>query len=231
MLHPLCNVIMPLWRNAGAKALGERREGRLVLSIYQFYWHNLPQPSAFYRRHYLIIYSVYDSQRLYGFGCFWKLLKALYCLQNDIVSNLLRGIVFICNGNCVSGFFLSDLAAVRISPEWVTSLEQGKPRGRIATFSHWTGMFWDGCSFLMTVVPLWLGRHCLITPREGGGDGLHWILRNSTPKGRRKQERPFNKFPRCEFGTGEQVAQVHGCWRYSGNAMWGRVLVSSIRRM
>jgi hypothetical protein len=29
----------------------------------------------------------------------------------------------------------------KISPEWVTDLEQGKSSGRIATFSLWTSMF------------------------------------------------------------------------------------------
>jgi len=32
---------------------------------------------------------------------------------------------------------------VKISLEWVTSPEQGKSSGRIATFSQWTGMFRD----------------------------------------------------------------------------------------
>jgi len=36
---------------------------------------------------------------------------------------------------------------VKISPKWITSLEQGKSSGRIATFSLWTDMFRDGiCS-------------------------------------------------------------------------------------
>jgi hypothetical protein len=35
------------------------------------------------------------------------------------------------------------LPIVRISPEWVMSLEQVKYNGRIATFNLWTGMFWD----------------------------------------------------------------------------------------
>jgi hypothetical protein len=30
---------------------------------------------------------------------------------------------------------------VKISPEWVKGPEQGKSRGRIATFSLWTGVF------------------------------------------------------------------------------------------
>ena len=38
------------------------------------------------------------------------------------------------------------LPVVKISPEWVTGPEQGKSSGRIATFSFWTGMFWDGIS-------------------------------------------------------------------------------------
>jgi hypothetical protein len=36
------------------------------------------------------------------------------------------------------------MPVVKISPEWVTGPEQGKSRGRIATFSLWTGMFRDG---------------------------------------------------------------------------------------
>jgi hypothetical protein len=43
-----------------------------------------------------------------------------------------------------SGFFLCHLPVVRISPEWVTSPEQGKSSGRIVTFSFETGMLWDG---------------------------------------------------------------------------------------
>ena len=45
---------------------------------------------------------------------------------------------------------------VKISPEWVTGPEQGKSRGRIATFSLWTGMFRDGLSSIPgeTVTPL-----------------------------------------------------------------------------
>jgi hypothetical protein len=33
-----------------------------------------------------------------------------------------------------------------MSHEWVTGPEQGKSSGKIATFSHWTGMFWDAIS-------------------------------------------------------------------------------------
>jgi hypothetical protein len=45
---------------------------------------------------------------------------------------------------------------VEISPERVTSPEQGKSCGRIATFSLWTGMFTDGISSIPdeTVIPL-----------------------------------------------------------------------------
>ena len=35
---------------------------------------------------------------------------------------------------------------VEISLEWVTGPEQGKSSGRVATFSLWTGMFWDDIS-------------------------------------------------------------------------------------
>jgi len=45
---------------------------------------------------------------------------------------------------------------VKISLEWVTGPEQGKSSGRIATFSLWTVMFWDGisCTAGETVIPL-----------------------------------------------------------------------------
>jgi len=48
------------------------------------------------------------------------------------------------------------LPVVKISPEWVTGPEQGKSRGRITTFSLWTGMFRDGISPISgeTVTPL-----------------------------------------------------------------------------
>ena len=53
---------------------------------------------------------------------------------------------------------------VKISPEWVTGPEQGKSRGRIATFNIWTGMFRDGISSIPgeTVIPLRLSRHFLV---------------------------------------------------------------------
>jgi hypothetical protein len=41
---------------------------------------------------------------------------------------------------------------VKISPEWVTGLEQGKSSGRIATFSLWTGVFTQGNE---TLFPNW----------------------------------------------------------------------------
>jgi hypothetical protein len=31
-----------------------------------------------------------------------------------------------------------------MSPEWVTGPEHGKSSGRVATFSLWTGVLWDG---------------------------------------------------------------------------------------
>jgi hypothetical protein len=45
---------------------------------------------------------------------------------------------------------------VRITPEGVTSPEQGKYSGRSATFSLWTGKFRDGISSVPdeTVIPL-----------------------------------------------------------------------------
>jgi len=47
------------------------------------------------------------------------------------------------------------LPVVTISPEWVTDPEQGKSRGRTATFSLWTGMFRDDTSSITgeTVIP------------------------------------------------------------------------------
>jgi hypothetical protein len=44
------------------------------------------------------------------------------------------------------------LPVVKISPEWVTSPEQGKFNGRIATFSLWTGVIWDISSILDKIV-------------------------------------------------------------------------------
>ena len=41
----------------------------------------------------------------------------------------------------MSGFFPWDLPVVKISPEWVTSPDQGRSSRRIATFSLWTGRF------------------------------------------------------------------------------------------
>ena len=38
------------------------------------------------------------------------------------------------------------MLAVKISPEWITSPEQGISSGRFATLSLWTGMFWGGIS-------------------------------------------------------------------------------------
>ena len=45
---------------------------------------------------------------------------------------------------------------VKISPEWVMGPEQVKSSGRVATFSPWTGMLWDGISSIPgeTVTPL-----------------------------------------------------------------------------
>jgi hypothetical protein len=55
-----------------------------------------------------------------------------------------------------SGLFLSDLPVLRISPAWVTSPELVKSSGRVATFNPWTGVFWDGVSFIpgKTVIPM-----------------------------------------------------------------------------
>jgi hypothetical protein len=51
-----------------------------------------------------------------------------------------------------------------MSPEWVTSPEQVKSSGGIATISLWTGVFWDGIFSIpdKTVIPLWISRHCLV---------------------------------------------------------------------
>jgi hypothetical protein len=35
---------------------------------------------------------------------------------------------------------------IGMCPKWVTGPEQGKSSGRIATFSLWTGVLWDGIS-------------------------------------------------------------------------------------
>ena len=64
----------------------------------------------------------------------------------------------------LSCLFPRHLPVVKISPEWVTSPEQGKSSCRIATFSLWTGMCRDGISSISgeTVILLWLGRHFLV---------------------------------------------------------------------
>lgn len=49
-------------------------------------------------------------------------------------------------GNNQSGFLLWDFSLVRISPDIVTSLQQGKSCGRISTLSLWKGMFSNGIS-------------------------------------------------------------------------------------
>jgi hypothetical protein len=45
---------------------------------------------------------------------------------------------------------------IELSPEWVTGPEKVKSSGRIATFSFWTGVLWDGISSIPeeTVIPL-----------------------------------------------------------------------------
>jgi len=47
------------------------------------------------------------------------------------------------SGNDPTGF-LRDVAVIRNFPEWVMSPEQVKSSDRIATFSLWTSLFWDG---------------------------------------------------------------------------------------
>jgi hypothetical protein len=39
-----------------------------------------------------------------------------------------------------------DLPVIEMSPELITGPEQGKSSGRVATFSLWTGVLWDGIS-------------------------------------------------------------------------------------
>jgi hypothetical protein len=45
-----------------------------------------------------------------------------------------------------------------MSPELITGPEQGKSSGRVATFSLWTGVLWDGISSIPDekVIPPWL---------------------------------------------------------------------------
>ena len=64
----------------------------------------------------------------------------------------------------LSGFFPWVLPVVKNSPEWVTGPEQGKSRGRVATFSLWTSMIRDGISSIPgeKVIRLWLGRYFLV---------------------------------------------------------------------
>jgi hypothetical protein len=45
-----------------------------------------------------------------------------------------------------SCIFFLDLPLIEMYPEWVMTPEQGKSSGRIATYSLWTDMFWDGIS-------------------------------------------------------------------------------------
>jgi hypothetical protein len=53
---------------------------------------------------------------------------------------------------------------IEMSPEWAMGPEQGEPIGMIANFFLGTDMFLDGISSIPdeTVIPLWLGRHCLV---------------------------------------------------------------------
>jgi hypothetical protein len=55
-------------------------------------------------------------------------------------------LIFVINVIDPSGIFLRDLPFVRIPPGWVSSPEQVKSSSKIAAFSLWTGMFWDGIS-------------------------------------------------------------------------------------
>jgi hypothetical protein len=45
---------------------------------------------------------------------------------------------------------------IEMSPEWVTVPEQGKSSGRVAAFSLWAGVLWDGIFSIPdeTVTPL-----------------------------------------------------------------------------
>jgi len=71
------------------------------------------------------------------------------------------------------------LPVVKICPEWVTSPEQGKLSSRTATYSLWTGMFWDGISSILdeSVIPLWIIRHCLVCCLYPQDCILIWIYR------------------------------------------------------
>ena len=117
-----------------------------------------------------------------------------------------------------------DLPVVKISPEWVTDPEQGKPSGRMAAFSLWTGMFRDGISSIPgeTVIPLWLVvfssfvRTGYTTRRWGWLLGrLAIVLHITAPY-------IWRDFWIRETGTGQQVAQLHE--RYMMMMMWYRVV-------
>lgn len=179
MLHPLCNVIMPLWRNAGAKALGERRKGRLFrLSICQFYWHHLLRLPRFTGD---IIWLF--IQCMIRNAC-TVLVVPRNCWKRFTVYRTILWVIsceaffLYIIGNCLSDFFLWDLAVVRIFPEWVTSREQALSPA-VGLQPSATGQACFGMailSFLIKVVPVWLSRYCLVTPR-GGDDGFHWIVK------------------------------------------------------
>jgi hypothetical protein len=93
---------------------------------------------------------------------------------------------------------------VKISPEWVTGPEQGKPSGRIATFSLWTGMFTDDyktntqTAKELKITPIldklleykrnWI-QHVNRMPRNG----LPRVMKHYSPTGRRKYGRPFKR--------------------------------------
>jgi hypothetical protein len=52
----------------------------------------------------------------------------------------------------------------RISPEWITSPEQGRLSSMTPTYIPWAGMFQDGVSSIPdeTVIPPLLSRHCIL---------------------------------------------------------------------
>jgi len=63
-------------------------------------------------------------------------------------------------------------------------------------------MFWDGSSFLIKVLVLWLGRHCLVTPREGGDDGLQCKVKKQHTK--RQKE------------AGKAIEEISWMWDWNG---------------
>ena len=84
----------------------------------------------------------------------------------------------------LSTFFPWDLSVVKISPEWVTSPEQGKSSGRIATFSLWTPIL----DKLLEYKRNWI-QHVNRMSRNR----LPRVMKRYSPTGRRNHGRPLKR--------------------------------------